>query len=71
MKINGMTCGMCSAAIEAGLENLKGVLSASVSYAKGKAVVEYDPAHLQLIELKEEIRNIGYSVDEQSDSKRR
>lgn len=71
LKLSGMSCAMCSAAIEEGLENLQAVIRASVSYAKGKAIVEYDTQRLQLSELMETIQKLGYSADEHPGSKRR
>lgn len=70
LKITEMTCAMCSAAIEDGLEKMQGVFKASVSYAKGKAIVEYDAALLQLPDIKAAIHKLGYSVDEKSGHKR-
>ena len=42
MKIEGMMCGHCEAAVKKALEALDGVASAEVSHEKGTAVVTLD-----------------------------
>ena len=44
LKIDGMTCEGCAVVIESILENVKGVIDANVSFAKGTAIVLYDPS---------------------------
>lgn len=39
LKIDGMTCGHCSAAVKKALERVAGVESASVDLAAGRAAV--------------------------------
>lgn len=39
LRVDGMTCEACAASIERSLERLPGVISASVSYAEGTALV--------------------------------
>jgi copper chaperone len=40
LKIEGMTCGHCSAAVKKALEGVDGVQEARVDLAAGRAVVE-------------------------------
>jgi len=48
LKVEGMTCGHCSAAVKRALEAVAGVQSVDVSLAQGRAEVmgEADPAIL-------------------------
>ncbi len=60
LRINGMTCASCSAAVERALRKLIGVQSASVNLATEKALVEYDGSVLRLSALKQAILQAGY-----------
>jgi len=42
LKIEGMSCGHCSAAVTRALESVAGVVQARVDLAAGKATVEGD-----------------------------
>ena len=44
LKISGMTCVMCSRAVEQALSRVKGVSSVKVSLADETASLEYDPS---------------------------
>lgn len=44
MKITGMTCSGCEAAVKIAAKQIDGVKDATASYAKGTAEVTYDPA---------------------------
>lgn len=44
LKVSGMTCAGCEAAVRLAARNVDGVQDVTVSYAKGKAEVTYDPA---------------------------
>ena len=44
IRVGGMSCVRCSAAVTHALMQLDGVVSADVSYAAGYANIEYDPA---------------------------
>jgi len=60
--ITGMTCTTCAATIEKGLAETPGVEQANVSFASGKATVEYDPSRTELSKIKHTISQIGYGV---------
>jgi len=60
LRINGMTCASCSAAVERALRKLGGVQSASVNLATEKAFIEYDGSLLRLSALKQAILQAGY-----------
>ncbi|ATW25594.1 heavy metal translocating P-type ATPase [Candidatus Formimonas warabiya] len=63
-KINGMTCALCSASIEASLEQLTGVESVNVGYATEKASVEYDDELLKPEEIEKTIKQLGFTIGE-------
>lgn len=44
LKVTGMTCSGCEAAVELAAKQIDGVKDAKASYAKGTADVTYDPA---------------------------
>ena len=44
LKVSGMTCAGCEAAVRMAARSIDGVKDAKVSYAKGNAEVTYDPA---------------------------
>ena len=44
MKVTGMTCSGCEAAVKLAAKQVDGVKDAKASYAKGTADVTYDPA---------------------------
>ena len=44
LKIDGMTCGHCVAAVKKALEKVPGVTAAQVELASGRAQVEGEPS---------------------------
>ena len=62
LKVAGMVCAACTAAIEKALENLDGVALAQVNLGTEIASVEYDPEKLRLSDLEKAIRDAGYDV---------
>ena len=62
LKIGGMSCASCSAAVEKGLNNAEGVDSANVNLATEIATVEYDPSKLNKDQFNEIVENTGYEV---------
>jgi mercuric ion binding protein len=44
LKVSGMTCAGCEAAVRIAARSVDGVKDAKVSYAKGEAEVVFDPA---------------------------
>jgi copper chaperone CopZ len=44
LKVSGMTCAGCEAAVRMAARSVEGVKAVTVSYAKGNAEVTYDPA---------------------------
>ena len=62
LKIGGMTCGGCVAAVQRVLGALDGVGRAEVSLEKNEATVEYEPARVTPDDLKAAIEDAGYEV---------
>ncbi|MEO8581430.1 MAG: heavy-metal-associated domain-containing protein [Patescibacteria group bacterium] len=63
-KVDGMHCSSCSMNIDGELEDTKGVLKSSTSYAKAKTIIEYDPAIVNSKQLKKKIESLDYSASE-------
>lgn len=64
LQIGGMTCVRCSAAVEHALKGLDGVSSVTVSYANGRAEVDYDPSKTGPRQFGKAIRGAGYEMIE-------
>ncbi|HRQ51466.1 MAG TPA: cation transporter, partial [Agriterribacter sp.] len=66
-----MSCASCAASSESILQHQPGVISASVNYANGNALVEYIPTVTAPAQLKAALQGIGYDlvIDEAEDAK--
>ncbi|MBR6783255.1 MAG: cation-translocating P-type ATPase, partial [Clostridia bacterium] len=62
IKVGGMSCVRCSAAVENALKAVDGVISCSVSYANGRAEVSFDDEKVSLKALEKAIKKAGYEV---------
>ncbi len=62
IKVGGMSCVRCSAAVEWALKAQNGVQSVSVSYANGRAEVSFDDSLTTLKNLEKAIKKAGYEV---------
>jgi len=62
LKVSGMACAACTAAVESALMSLVGVHSAQVNLGTETATVEYDSRLLGLLDLEKAIRAAGYDV---------
>ncbi|KAJ3100758.1 hypothetical protein HDU96_010228 [Phlyctochytrium bullatum] len=61
-RVNGMTCSGCAVKIEEALLR-KGVISASVSFVTGLAVVVYDPSRIGIREILSCFTYLGYTAE--------
>jgi Cu+-exporting ATPase len=68
LKIYGMTCALCSAVIESGLEKVDGVSRVKVNYATEKAILEYENTKIQLPDIQKIIKHLGFSAVENQSS---
>lgn len=66
LKVYGMTCTLCSMAIESTLTKLDGVKKIDVSYAAEKAKLEYDSDEINLDEIKKQIELLGFSINQRN-----
>ncbi|MBE0613143.1 MAG: heavy-metal-associated domain-containing protein [Burkholderiales bacterium] len=62
LEITGMTCGGCVRSVSNVLKALDGVAKAEVSLDKRNAVVDYDPAKVELDQLKRSVVEAGFEV---------
>lgn len=67
LKITGMHCTSCAMNIDGDLEdNVKGVKSASTSYAKQETEVEFNEEEVQVDEIIAQIKETGYVAEVQA-----
>ncbi|MBD2560617.1 MULTISPECIES: heavy metal translocating P-type ATPase [Nostoc] len=69
LQVDGMDCGSCAKTIEASLQQLPGVMEASVSFATAKAKVLYNPEILREAEIINRITVLGYTVEQSGELK--
>ncbi|MGH9939633.1 MAG: mercuric transporter MerT family protein [Blastocatellia bacterium] len=62
-RVTGMTCGGCEPTIKLVLDNTAGVKSATVSYDRSEAVVDYDPKVTTKEKLRDIINETGYAAE--------
>ncbi|KZZ93810.1 ATPase, P-type, heavy metal translocating [Moelleriella libera RCEF 2490] len=63
LRVDGMTCGSCTSAVEAGFKNVAGVGSVSVSLVMERAVVMHDPRTITAEEVREIIEERGFDAE--------
>ncbi len=67
LKVTGMTCGGCAAAVKSAAKRVDGVTRAEVSYEKGVAEVTYDPARTNPNAIAQAItQRSGFKTDVQT-----
>ncbi|OGE48446.1 hypothetical protein PENARI_c028G12446 [Penicillium arizonense] len=71
IKIDGMTCGACTSAVEGAFKGVESVQDVSVSLIMGRAAVQHDPTVLSPAKVAEMIEDCGFdatvlSTDEQT-----
>jgi Cu+-exporting ATPase len=60
--IEGMTCGACTSAVEAGFKELDGVLQFNISLLAERAVILHDPTKLTAAQIAETIEDRGFGA---------
>jgi copper chaperone len=60
--VQGMTCGGCVASVTRVLKATPGVSDAQVTLQPGSATITFDPAKVQVRELKAAIAGAGFDV---------
>lgn len=66
LNIRGLFCRSCAEQLEEALLHSRGVLRVRVSYWKGRALVDYDPALSSRDTLEAVVRGLGYSTGKRS-----
>jgi P-type Cu+ transporter len=67
LNIVGMTCATCVRAVETALNNVPGVIEATVSLTTEKARVKYDSRVVSIVDLRQAVKNTGYDVSEEEE----
>ncbi|KAL2810497.1 E1-E2 ATPase-domain-containing protein [Aspergillus granulosus] len=62
VRVEGMTCGACTSAVEGAFKNVEGAGDVSVSLMMGKAVVRHDPTILPPEKVAEMIEDCGFDA---------
>jgi len=62
LKVEGMTCGACTSAIESGFQGVKGVGAVSISLVMERAVIQHDPDTITADQIKETIEDRGFDA---------
>jgi copper chaperone len=62
LKVEGMSCGHCKAAVEEELGKLSGVENSNADFEKGIVEVRYDEDRVTTEDLQGAIEEAGYSV---------
>lgn len=62
LQVGGMACGGCAHAVSQALQGLAGVAEVEVSLGGATAEVRFDPARVQLEQLKSAVEKAGYQV---------
>ncbi|RTQ48809.1 heavy metal translocating P-type ATPase [Hymenobacter gummosus] len=60
--ISGLSCAACAVSAESMLKAQPGVATAGVNFASQTAAIEYDPAQVQLPQLREVLQPLGYEL---------
>lgn len=63
LKVDGMTCGACTSAVESAFKDVDGVGAVSVSLMMGRAVVHHDPTRLTAEKAAELIEDRGFDAE--------
>ncbi|KAM7194288.1 copper-transporting ATPase 2 [Naviculisporaceae sp. PSN 640] len=63
LKVEGMTCGACTSAVEAGFKGVDGIGSVSVSLVMERAVVIHDPQRVTAEKIQEIIEDRGFDAE--------
>ncbi|RLM00507.1 hypothetical protein CFD26_108644 [Aspergillus turcosus] len=63
VKVDGMTCGACTSAVEGAFKGLEGVGEVSVSLMMGRAVVHHDPTLIPAETIAGKIEDCGFDAE--------
>ncbi|KAL2127237.1 hypothetical protein VTI74DRAFT_11060 [Chaetomium olivicolor] len=63
LKVEGMTCGACTSAVEGAFKGVDGVSNVSVSLVMERAVVMHDPQRISADAIREMIEDRGFDAE--------
>ena len=63
LKVEGMTCGACTSSVEAGVKDLEGVGSVSVSLVMERAIVTHDADRRSALQIRDAIEDRGFDAE--------
>ncbi|KAF2680978.1 heavy metal translocatin [Lentithecium fluviatile CBS 122367] len=63
LKVEGMTCGACTSAIESGFQGVEGVGNVSISLVMERAVIQHDPNIITAEQVRETIEDRGFDAE--------
>jgi Cu+-exporting ATPase len=63
LKVEGMTCGACTAAIDNAFKGVAGVTDVAVSLVMERAVIQHDPEIISPEKVKDEIEDCGFDAE--------
>ncbi len=62
LPVTDMTCAACAVSVESMLKAQDGVADAGVNFANQTAWVQYDPTRINLLQMQQAIRSVGYDL---------
>jgi len=65
--IAGMDCTECTQTIQRAISSLNGIKKADVFLSSEKAIVQLDPSIVKMTDIRNAVKNAGYSVPEQNE----
>lgn len=60
LKVDGMTCTLCTIIIENAIKKLDGVINIQASYASERVNIEYDNKKTSILNIKDKLKESGY-----------
>jgi len=63
LKVSGMACNHCKAAVEKAVGVLPGISKVEANVQEGKVEIAYDPSKLSLEDIRQAIEDAGYDVE--------
>jgi len=69
LKIEGMACASCAAAVEKSVKKIDGVISCEVNLIMNSAVVAYDAKKAKITDMIEQVEKAGYHAEEKKTDK--
>ncbi|HUE97802.1 MAG TPA: cation-translocating P-type ATPase [Anaerolineales bacterium] len=65
--IAGMDCTECTQTVQRAITSLHGIKKADVFLSSEKAIIQLDPSMVKMTDIRNAVKNAGYSIPEQKD----